>query len=265
MTEPYEAARTLTRDELPRLHEVTEEISRSFRSQLRTYLDALAPLFRPRRVLGNHMEGIGKESVMGADQNLADLREIYFKACGRPFELRKELLTPLESVPTQIQLHEWEYAYEIPTERERRSITIVAPLTWVLAYPSIYTHSMVRQVVSGKHERDAESVRSFVLRASLMHLLFTKLPELTTLFEGLRYRVEMRKSPQLGELSFVTVSASVDTVRPSDDLLIRAAGFSGRTGFVEVIDPEQAAQISDPLQSQILKILEASNDTSTSD
>ena len=60
-----------------------------------------------RGILGTHMDGAGKESVTGADQNLADVREAFFKACGRPFDLRKELPTPLESVPTQIQLYEW--------------------------------------------------------------------------------------------------------------------------------------------------------------
>jgi hypothetical protein len=210
------------------------------------------------------MEGAGKESVAGADQNLVELREIYFKACGRPFDLRKELATPLESVATQIQLHEWEYTYEISTERERRAINVVSPLTWVLAYPSAYTYSMLRQVVTGKQERDAESVKSFVLRASLMHLIFTKLPDLTALFEGLRYHVEIRKSPQLGELPLVTVSAPVATVLPPDDLLLRAVGFAGRTSFVEVIDPDHAANIVDPMQIQLQRILSATHDPSTS-
>jgi hypothetical protein len=252
-------------EQLGRLHRITQQVEKTCRTQLRAYLDALAPLFRPRRVLGNHMEGSGKETVTGSDQNLADLRDVYFKACGRPFDLRKELPVPLESVPSQIQLHEWEYTHNIQTERERMTINVVAPLTWVLAFPSAYTYSMVRQVVTGQQERDAESLRSFVLRASLMHLMFSRLPELTTLFEGLRYRVEIRKSPQLGDLPLVTVSAPIATHRPSDDLLLLAVRFTGRSGFVEVVDPEQAAQISDPLQSQIVKILEAANDTSTSD
>jgi hypothetical protein len=259
MTESYEVSQTLTHEELPRLHDVTEEISRLCRAQLRAYLDALAPLFRPRRVIGNHMEGPGKESLIGADQNFTELREIYFKACGRPFELRKELPTPLESVPTQIQIYEWEYLYEISSDKQDRAINVISPLTWVIAYPSTYTYSMVRQVVPAKHERDAEGVRSFVLRASLMHLLFLKLPELKTLIEGLRYKVEIRHLPELGELPLVTISAPVTTIRPTDDLLARAAGFAGRAGFVEVINPQQASHILDPLQAEISRILNASN------
>jgi hypothetical protein len=181
---------------------------------------------------------------------------LYFKACGRPFDLRKELPTPLESFGGQIALYEWEYLYDVRST-EARTITVVSPLTWVLAYPSTYTLSMMRQVVAGKQERDAEGVRSFVLRACLMHLLFSKLPDLDALFEGLRYQVEIRKSPQLGDLPMVTVSAPVPTIRPADDLLLAATALSGRSAFEEVIDDYQATHIPDPLQAQILKVLDA--------
>lgn len=263
MSQPADVAPALTHEQLPRLHSLTAEVQRICRGQLRTYLDALAPLFRPRRVLGSHMEGAGAESVVAADQTFAELRETYFKACGRPFDLRKELATPLESVGTQIGIYEWEYLYDVRGDRETRSITVVSPLTWVLSYPSTYTLSMMRQVVAGKQERDAEGVRSFVLRACLMQLQFAKLKELGALFEGLRYRVEVRKSPQLGELPLVTVSAPVRTVRPADDLLLTATGLSGRTGFEEVIDDEQASHITDPLQAQILRVLDTNHGKDT--
>src|SRR5215469_1605752 len=138
MTEPADVATSLTHEQLPRLHSLTAEVQKLCRARLRTYLDTLAPLFRPRRVLGDHMEGAGKESVVGADQNLNQLRELYLKACGRPFDLRKELPTPLESFGTQIALYEWEYFYN-PRGGEPKTITVTSPLTWVLAYPSTYT------------------------------------------------------------------------------------------------------------------------------
>ncbi|MBO0912243.1 MAG: hypothetical protein J2P13_10660 [Acidobacteria bacterium] len=253
-------ATLLTHEQLPRLHNLTAEVQKLCRGQLRTYLDALAPLFRPRRVLGNHMEGAGKESVIGADENFAQLRELYFKACGRPFDLRKELPSPLDSVGTQIALYEWEYLYDVRAG-EVRTVTVVSPLTWVLAYPSTYTLSMIRHVVAGRQDRDAEGVRSFVLRACLMDLLFQKLPDLAAVFEGLRYRVEIRKAALLGDLPIVTISAPIPTVRPADDLLLRATGLSGRSAFVEVIDDYHAAHIPDPLQAQILKVLDEGSGT----
>jgi hypothetical protein len=124
---------------------------------------------------------------------------------------------------------------------------------------------MIRQVVAGKQDRDGEGVRSFVLRACLMDMLFAKLPEMKTLFDGLRYTFEVRKSPQLGELPLVTVSAPVKTVRPTDGLLMAATGLSGRPVFDEVLDEYQAAHISDPLQAQILKVLDSANGKQTHD
>ncbi len=263
MTQSVGIGQQFSHEQLPRLHSITHEVAKVFRGRLGAYLDTIAPLFRPRRLLGNHMDGSGKESVLGADQNLAELRESYFKACARPFDLRRELDSPLESVPTQIQLYEWEYLHDVHTERERKAITVISPLTWVVAYPSTYSLSMIRQVVAGKQEREPEGVRSFVLRACLMHLLFTKVPDLSALFEGLRYRVEVRKSPQLGELPLVTISAPVTTVRPSDDIVLIAAGLSGHSAFDEVIDEHQAAHILDPLQAQILKIIDATSGSNT--
>jgi hypothetical protein len=263
MSESQVDGREFSHAQLARLHDLTQQVEKICAAQLRSYLDALAPLFRPRRLFGNHMEGAGKENVVNADQNLNDLRDVYFKGLARPFDLRKELPVPLESIPTQIQLHEWEYSHEAQGSTGRTKITIIAPLTWVLCYPSAYSYSMMRQVANGKQEHDRESVRSFILRASMIYLMFSRLPELPRLFEGLRYKVEIRKSPLLGELPLVTVSAPVATVRPTDDLLLLAASYSGRSGFVEVIDPQQAAHIPDPLQDQISKILEAANEPST--
>jgi hypothetical protein len=248
---------SFSQEQLPRLHEITEQIEKECQSQLRTYLDVLAPLFRPRRVLGNFIEGPGTENVSGADRNFSDLREIFFKACGRPFDLRKELPSPIESVPGQLQLHQWEYSYDVTSDRDRKTIPVVSPLTWVLSYPSTYSFPMIRQLLPANQSHDTESSRTFVLRASLMYLMFAKLPGLTTLFEGLRYHVEFRKSAQLGELPIVTLSAPFATYRPSDEVLMRATGYAGRPGFVEVINPEEAANVVDPMRALIEKALQA--------
>ena len=261
MTESASAGQEFSSEQLGRLHGVTQRVEKLCRAQLWSYLDALAPLLRPRRVLGNHMEGAGKETVANADQSLHELREVYFKACGRPFDLRKELPVPMESVPTQLQLHQWEYLHEIHAEGERRTIKVISPLTWVLSYNSTYNYAMVRQLVAEKQERDAESVRSFVLRASLMQVMFSRLPELKTLFEGLRYRMEVKRSAQLGEVPLVTLSAPFETVRPSDELLLRAEQFTGRSDFVEVIDVEKIASFPDSLLTQVAGILGTGSET----
>ncbi len=255
MKSQTEVTSTVRLEQLASLHDLTKDVAKLFRNQLRTYFDALAPLFRPRRILGDLVEGVGKESFTGAEQNLAELRDLYFKVCSRPFDLRRELQTPIESISTQLQLHEWEYLHEARTERERRAITVISPLSWVILYPSTYSFSMLRQAVTGKQERNQESVRAFVLRACTMSLLFSKQPALAALFEGLRYKFEIRTQPQLGDLPLVTLSAAVRTERPADDLLLTTTGLSGRPVFQEVVDPEEIRNLNDPVKTQLLSIL----------
>jgi hypothetical protein len=257
MDTPAGQTQVLNVEQLLHLHNLTKDVVTLCEKQLRTYLEALAPLFRPRRVLGDHIEGTGRESVVGADQNFAELRETYQRVASRPFDLHRELVTPLESVSTQIQLYEWEYVQEVRTDRDRRNITVKSPLTWVLCYPSTYSLSMLKQVLAGRHDRDPESVRTFVLRACIMNLLFGKQPALSSLFEGLRYRVEIRKSPQFGDLPLVTVTAPLSTMRPPDNLVLVATGVAGGNVFEEVLDLDGARQVPDPLREQVYGILRA--------
>ena len=255
MTPQTIATSELTSEQLLERHHLTKEVANLCRQQLRAYLDALAPLFRPRRVLGDRVEGNGRESVPEAQQNFAVLAQTYSRISGRPFDLRRDLAPPIESPSTQMQLSEWEYLHEIRTGRERRQIMVTSPLTWVLTYPCTYSLPLMRQVAAGRQERDYEAVRSFALRACILSLLFEKQPQLVTLLEGLRYKVELRTLPDLGELPLVTISAPVTAFRPSDELLMIATGFSGRAVFQEVLDTAAATRVRDPLQDRISAIL----------
>ncbi|MEO7649839.1 MAG: hypothetical protein ABIZ80_05185 [Bryobacteraceae bacterium] len=255
MNESSSSAPTLNVEQLLHLHNLTKEISSHCVKQLRGHIDAMAPLFRPRRFLGDLMEGGGREPLVGAEKNFAELADLYQSIALRPFDLRPELSTPVESVSTQMQLFAWEYTHEFQTSRGWKAIQVTSPLTWVIGYSSQYSLGMLRQVLAGKQERDPEAVRAFVLRACLMHLLFTKLPTIGELLGGLRYRVEVRRSPNFGELPFVTISAPFRTIRPSDELVNVASGLAGGSSFTEVIDLQTVQGLTDPLKNDITKIL----------
>jgi hypothetical protein len=248
-------AEDLKIEQLLHLHTLTKEVSKFCQKQLRGYLDTMALLFRPRRILGDAMEGAERESVGGSDRALAELRELYRKVAVRPFDLRPELSQPLESVATQMQLHEWEYLHETKTERGWRTIKVTSPLTWVIAYSSPYSLSVLRQVLAGQEERDSDAVRAFVLRACLMHLQIMKLPAIAALLAGLRYHVEVRRSAELGELPLVTISAPFSTVRPPDNLVTMAAGLAGGASFAEVLDLTALQKVRDPLRDEVASIL----------
>jgi hypothetical protein len=254
MDNPAAPAESLNVDQLLRLHTLTKEVGKLCQKQLRGYLDTMALLFRPRRMLGEAMEGAERESVGGSERAVTELRDLYRKVALRPFDLRPELSFPLESVSTQMQFYEWEYLHQTKTDRGWRSIKVTSPLNWVLTYSSNYSLPMLRQVLAGQEERDSEAVRAFVLRACLMHLHFMKFPALAELLGGLRYRVEVRQSPETGDLPLVTVSAPFATIRPPDSLVTVASGLAGGASFAEVLDLATVQNLEDPLRQQIAAI-----------
>jgi hypothetical protein len=155
-----------------------------------------------------------------------------------------------------MQLNEWEYGHGIQTERGWRTIKVTAPLTWVISYSSTYSLSILRQVLAGQAERDSEAVRAFVLRACIMHLQFARFPGIADLLAGLRYRVEVQRSAETGDLPLVTVSAPFNTIRPPDSLVSMASGLAGGTSFAEVIDLESVRTLEDPLRKEVAHIFE---------
>src|SRR5207302_6139490 len=108
---------------------------------------------------------------------------------------------------------------------------------------------------AGKEERDPEAVRAFVLRACLMHLHFARFPAIAELLAGLRYRVEVRRCPELGDLPLVTVSAPFATARPPDNLVTMASGLAGGASFAEILDLANLRQLKDPLREEVARIL----------
>lgn len=252
MENPAASSQALNIEQLLQLHALTKDIAKLCHKQLRGYLDTLALLFRPRRVLGEAIEGVERESAAGVpDRNVAELHDLYHRVSGRPFDLRPELSFPLESVSTQMQLYEWEYLHTINTERGWRSIRVTSPLSWVLTYSSNYSLSMIRQVLAGAEARDSEAVRAFVLRACLMHLQISKFPAIADLFAGLRFRIDVRRSPEMGDLPLVTISAPLSTIRPPDSLVSIASGLAGGTSFSEVLDIETIRNLKDPLRQEL--------------
>jgi hypothetical protein len=238
------------------LHGLTKEIAQLCRRHLESQVEALAPLFRPRRILGEFIEGTSRETVPSADRNFADLQQLYEHVAVTPFDLRPELERPLESVATQLQFDEWEYTHATATDRGWQPIHVTAPLTWVMSYASPYSLSALRSVVMGSAHRDSEAIRLYVLHACMIHELFTKIPSVGRVLTALRYRVEVRKSPQFGDLPLMTISAPFDTFRPPDELVALASGLAGGTSFAEVLNVESVRNLPDPLRDQAIKLIE---------
>jgi hypothetical protein len=256
MTSTQDPSGELSLERLLKLHNLTKEVSGLYRSRLESHLETMAPLFRPRRFLGELVEGSGRERLVGAERNFSELESLYTSVAQRTFDLRPELKSPIESISTRLQLSEWEYTHNVKTDQGQKAIRVTAPLTWVVAYTSSYSLDVMRRVMAGSRAREEDSVRAFVLRACVIHELFGKFPGLSEILSGLRYTFEVRHAPELGKLPLVTISAPFKTLRPPDSLVIMASGLAGGADFTEVLDVESMRAIRDPLKEQVDRFLE---------
>src|SRR5262245_30419022 len=107
MNEFSNTSRGLNIEQVLRLHNLTKDVSQFYERQLRTFLDTLGPLFRPRRLLGPHVEGSGYETPQSADKNAMELKELFARVCARPIDINKQFTTPIESISTQLQVYPW--------------------------------------------------------------------------------------------------------------------------------------------------------------
>ena len=74
MDNPAAPAESLNVEQLLHLHTLTKDVAKLCQKQLRGHLDTLALLFRPRRILGDAMEGAERETVGGSDRTLTELK-----------------------------------------------------------------------------------------------------------------------------------------------------------------------------------------------
>src|SRR5260370_18545178 len=105
MDNPAAPAESLNVEQLLHLHTLTKDVAKVCQKQLRAYLDTLALLFRPRRILGDAMEGAERETVGGSERTFPELPDLYRKVAVRPFDLPPALTVPLESVSTHLPPH----------------------------------------------------------------------------------------------------------------------------------------------------------------
>ena len=244
------SSKSLTFEDLTELRERTEALSQFLEKQLKGYLEALRPLFAPKRLLGRHVGS--REEVSGEDRTLAQLQEKYKEVCRTPFALPIEWYDgSLTALDNRLELCPWEYTYEAKGDENTKMLTITSPLRWVLTYASGYSLAQMRQVVNGKIDRRQEAVRQFVVNALVMHFLLNAYPALLQVLQDLRYQVSVEPAPGLGTLPLVTIAATLPTFCPPDSLLLKATRFSGVPAFIELIDLDSIQTLQDPLRLRL--------------
>jgi hypothetical protein len=77
------------------LRKLTRAITDVVRVQMTEYLKTLAPLLRPKAVLGDYVQGGLKEPSRKSDKAFTDLQALYDTvATARPYNLPRELTPP---------------------------------------------------------------------------------------------------------------------------------------------------------------------------
>jgi hypothetical protein len=220
---------------------------------MKVYLSTLAPLFRPRNVLGNYAQGGTYEASRTGEKPFKELQELYQSiAQSKLYQLPSELKTPLEVINTQLEMTPVEYMYVANSGGDNKSIVVTSPLKWALTYRG-FGPGRFREVIDSA-DRSTDQLQQFVLHYLMMHSVVAKQPGLSRILEDLHFPVNVEYSPEFGDLPLTYVASSISTIRPPDEVLVESTEVSGTNAFEEIVQLEDIPKLRDPLKEQLLEI-----------
>ncbi len=235
------------------LRKLTRAVTDAVRVQMTEYLRTLAPLLRPRAVLGEYILGSPKETSRKADKVFADLQKLYETvATTKPYYLQTELTPPLPLTGLGLEITPLDYYHVAQSGEDTRRIKVRSPLTWVLSYTDL-PPTRLQELLETK-ARSVEELQRFVLNYLVLHLAITSEPGLMRLFEALHFPLTTSKVPPFGELPITHISIGISTTRPSDAIVIESAELTGMDTFEEVVQVADIAKLGDPLRERLLEI-----------
>lgn len=241
------------------LRRLTRAVSDLLRGQLKEHLSTLAPLLRPKTVLGSYIQSAVKEMPKGADAAFKELQSLYETiAPSNPYNLSKELTSPIEILNATLEFTPLEYIHAARTEQESTTITVTSPLTWVLNY-SGFAPGRLRELLKDRN-RSGDELREFVLHHLVLHVLMTKQTGVTKILDALYFRVSSNRSPEFGDLPLTYITSCVSTIRPPDDVLIQSTEISGMNVFEEIINVDDIVKMHDPLRNRLIEIVKGHGD-----
>ncbi|HEY0546742.1 MAG TPA: hypothetical protein VGC91_15290 [Pyrinomonadaceae bacterium] len=243
-------------ERLLRLRKLTRSIADHLRGQMKGYLSTLAPLIRPRAVLGDYVQSSTRETSKIADSAFKDLQAVYDAvARSSPFNLSSELKPPVEIISAALEMTPMEYSYEAKTERESKQVTVVSPLKWMLTY-SGFAPGRLKEMLRDRG-RAGEEVQRFILHYMVMHVVMQKQTGVTEILDALHFPVTYGTEADFGGLPLTYISSSISTVRPPDSVIIESTEISGNDVFEEIVRLEDIAAMRDPLKQQLTELVES--------
>ena len=235
------------------LRKLTRAIADVVRAQMTEYLVTLAPLLRPKMILGDHVEDGTKESIRRSDKAFKDLQALYDSIAGtKPFNLPRELTLPLRLVGSGLEITPVDTALPIKSGSDTRTIMVRSPLTWTLTY-SGYPPTRLPDLLKVKLQI-GEELTQLVVSYLLMHVVVTNSPGLMSVFESLHFPITTVTVPEFGPLPITRIGVAVSTTRPSDDVILQSAELTGMDAFEEVVNVQDLSRLRDPLKQRLVDI-----------
>lgn len=248
MEERYDIQRLLV------LRRLTRAVSDHLRGQMKEYLTTLAPLLRPKTVLGDYVHSGTKETARGADKAFKELQSLYEAvAPSKPFNLSKELKPPIEIINTALEMTPVEYIHVAKAAQESKKVTVTLPFKWVLTY-SGFAPGRFKELLADRNQ-DSDEVRRFVLHYLAMHIVMSKQTGVAQILDALHFPVSSDRLPELGDLPVMFISSSISTIRPPDGVIIESTEVSGRDVFEEVVRVDDIMRLGDPLKEQLVELV----------
>src|SRR5262245_36366688 len=190
------------------LRKLTRAITDVVRVQMTEYLKTLAPLMRPKALLGEYVQGGVKEPSRKADKAFADLQALYEKVAGtKPYNLPRELSVPLNLTTVGLEITPLDYVHAAQAGTETRKIKVRRPLTWVLTYTD-FPPNRLQELLDAK-ARSIEELQRFVLNYLVLHLVTTSEPGLMQVFDALHFPLTATKSKEFGELPITNIGIAI--------------------------------------------------------
>jgi hypothetical protein len=235
------------------LRKLTRAIADSVRAQMTEYLATLAPLLRPKMVLGDYVEDGTKEATRRSDKAYKDLQALYEKVAGsKPFNLPRELTPPLRLSGSGLEITAVDTPYVIQSGSESRTIMVRSPLTWTLTYGG-YAPTRLPDLLKAKL-RPGDELGQLVLSYLMMHVITTNSPGLMQAFEALHFPITTTTVPEFGPLPITRIGVAISTTRPSDKVILESAELTGMDAFEEIVNVDDLAHLRDPLKERLLEI-----------
>jgi len=250
MTELNIPRTDLDSQEFLQLRQSTEKIGSFLARRLREHLTILRPLFIPRKLLGTYINSASQEEIHGSDKAFAELQEHFNAVCESPFQLRKKLQPPLPAISNVLECTPLQYNLTVEGS-DAREITITSPTRFLIAYQNECPLDRLRGMLSGKEASQNDDIRQALLSHLALVLFLKHFPALKTLFEDLRYQVDIYQLPDLGGLPVIMLTAPLSTFLPPDTFITEVTQLSGIRAFQELIAKDAVDTMPDPLQQEL--------------